>query len=1108
MKTVRLFLFIISFFIVSVAGASTYSQESHDTSKTTWLDGASLGVPLWYAVNNNGDIQCYSIDGKNCIWQPDYKQRTVMTDNKSLSKLSHNPEPLELLLSKHNQVNINIQTAEVIQSIILPDHVQQGAKVVVYLNSPYSLQIHFPNGQSQTLEQGNHSSWVFLGQGWYQEGTHISDYTNIMAVANPVMCGEPHKKVWGVTGYDSPRHWCSKLSNTDRLYLTKTLKAAIKDKHQKIKHLSKFIDSMPSKEPSYTTDYPKLLKELGEARDSKYQARALTCGLAWWNIPGIVACSVLSKQYDDLSEAYLALSAESQAHLHAMNEVNNLERSRGQQDFITAMTKKNIEHFRALLQEENQTVEELNALLAQNNKSLQKAHTDYQAAIKNYELESNFGHIVLNSLEAVPFLARELDHISAYSKQPSSKNLRKMLLGLTGPVGETLEGVIELETEDKPLNESKLDLIYRSLRHLTHDTIGQALQEVVSDTINNLGDEAIESLRQTGLWKVSENKRPIRDIASQSLVDLRAQLTPISYDFWQGDSVVESRAKEKFYLSPTARDATAINRYYNEVSALFRHAFGANYAQITKQNPKFASWTDRKVNKALLEVLQNPIYNNVRTPYWGSTELMGARPAAMIFNEQHAMIVLNRDLVTLQSEDFHKFYFEELGHLLNWWRCKLFELLPSYCQVIGDVGARFRDAVMLDPNLHDRSLESLLFALPMHTNNTQETLRFLNGQFATLEGWPNYYTINEHIAGQGRFSWLMRLGLDITNPEFAFLSDELDIEISITAPIAAMKGNPWKKSNKGYCTQDTQSDCNMPTLWLSVSFRDAIKVSAAKLPRFKNSAFSQAGVDVSPRIVRKHGGKLPFQLKSVNGVQWQYFKQHNIYAKKFTAGLESKLDLWKLGHVFGKQSLSKTHRPEFSLKTTPLSGSFLVEVAAKDTSDLAEWLTGDITSSIAGCSLGFAIGILAETDPVTFCHSISYLSELVESALQGIDEHPSMFLEADASVTIPTSIEYKYATTGSQLIGIDPHSYEMGRTQYHNDSELTTWFTDETKTSNQSFRHPQITKIKQKAQRIFSKLASTPLSPISVFRARVGFNYSETMLKKGKYPLPSVIVVD
>jgi hypothetical protein len=26
---------------------------------------------------------------------------------------------------------------------------------------------------------------------------------------NPLNCGQAHKKIYGITGYDTPNHWCS-----------------------------------------------------------------------------------------------------------------------------------------------------------------------------------------------------------------------------------------------------------------------------------------------------------------------------------------------------------------------------------------------------------------------------------------------------------------------------------------------------------------------------------------------------------------------------------------------------------------------------------------------------------------------------------------------------------------------------------------------------------------------------------------------------------------------------------------------------------------------------------------------------------------------------------
>lgn len=172
--------------------------------------------------------------------------------------------------------------------------------------------------------------------------------------------------------------------------------------------------------------------------------------------------------------------------------------------------------------------------------------------------------------------------------------------------------------------------------------------------------------------------------------------------------------------------------------------------------------------------------------------------------------------------------------------------------------------MLLDPSLHEgESYESLLSQLPAHSEVDRVAIKFNGDKLGTLEGWPHYYTMNNHIAANGKFNWLMRLGVDISNPKMQFISDEFDMEVSITAPQLAKKGDPWSKVktcvtgnsvNECVCTDDVQTVCNMPIMWVTVSFHDAIKLSFAKVPQIKNSAFANSGADFSPRLVRKHGG--------------------------------------------------------------------------------------------------------------------------------------------------------------------------------------------------------------------------------------------------------------
>ncbi|WP_201340305.1 hypothetical protein [Isorropodon fossajaponicum symbiont] len=106
-----------------------------------------------------------------------------------------------------------------------------------------------------------------------------------------------------------------------------------------------------------------------------------------------------------------------------------------------------------------------------------------------------------------------------------------------------------------------------------------------------------------------------------------------------------------------------------------------------------------------------------------------------------------------------------------------------------------------------------------------------------------------------------------------------------------------------------------------------------------------------------------------------------------------------MGHVIKGVKPSSVHKPELSLKSTPAEGSYLVEIATKDKADFAGWLAGDIVSAVAGCAAGFAIAVVAEQDPVLWCHGFSDLTEAVETAFQGLDKKPAMLFEADGNVT-------------------------------------------------------------------------------------------------------------
>ncbi|MGZ9897062.1 beta-prism lectin domain-containing protein [Shewanella gaetbuli] len=1092
-----------------------------------WLDGTHLGVSTWYSTSLNGDIQCYSTNGRNCLWFPDYSNKLSINTTHLINELRNNSQGLAQYLDTYNEVYIRITNNDWLQKVVLPDSVSFGKRMSVDVDSTRSVNVYLPTGESTTVVNGQFYSWIYVGGKWIQEGKNINDNVEFVQHAEPLTCGEQHRGLYSSTGYDEAGHWCQTLAQPNVSHSKKTLQAMIDSKLIHIDRLFSQMQHYQIQKLEQDNRFTSRINILQARVNAKKPLQKASCAFAWWNVPALITCSIITKELNSLTKELNALTKE-KADKHSAVNIN-IERGRNTQwhQLHKLWAQDDDSHFSALIKEESTTLDELIKNKAAYEKDAQQAYADYQQAIQQYMRDTNPANLFITSLEDLPIVGPEIKHIVDYAEHRTAKNLRKMLLGIAGPVGESIEGDIELLTGESGLDSGSIKFLAHVLGDLSDDdSIGEALEDIVSDAINDLGDEVVESLRQADLWRDNPLEDNFIKSDYRNLVDFRSQMERIEYDFWNGSSEQEINVQNaltptdfnyvNYIRNPLSYSPTSLidmeyasggSAFENKLAAIFSHAFGQNYSQLMTQQAAFSNWKQSQINFELYKVLTSPAYFESRIPYWVDSSMIGQRPAGFIYDDNHAFIVINRDLVAESDADFQKFYFEELGHMLNWWRCKIFGVSVNLCQVAGDAGARFKDAVLIDQSQHVGGFESLLAELPQHGEVDINTIKFTDDSFATLEGWPSYYTINDHIAAGGSFSWLMRLGLDVTSGEFKFVSDEFDLEVSITAPKAAMKGNPWDKSANGYCKTDTDTDCNMPTMWVSVSFRDALKLSVAKLPQIKDSQFAQVGFDLSPRIVRKHGGKLPFQLSSVNGTDWSYKGDYSIYAKKFTAGLEAKLDLWKMGHAISKNTASKIHKPELSLKTTPASGSYLVEIATRDKADFAGWLAGDIASAVSGCAAGFAIGVVAEVDPVVLCHGFSYLTETVESAFQGLDKKPTMLFEADANVTLPVSLEYKYATSGEKLTRRASSTAASGRATYNADTD-TAVSTISQPSNVTAVNNPQITSFKNKASRAFSKLSKSSISPVAVFRFRVGFGYGEKIIQKGEYALPAAIVED
>ncbi|MCB5362081.1 hypothetical protein CSB62_12410 [Vibrio splendidus] len=1163
--------------VLGFTGYESIDDSCHlaKNSEFKWFAGNSSELNSWYSDSLQGDPQCYSIDGERCLTPLDYTQQDEITNPVIVQDMGANANQIAAYLSNANQLIFkfdgNLPGAGTLASLVLPEALEQtrthslsnhsqapakvlassgqvhfippGARVgeaythrspleqskrvivdVILTESPVT--VYLPNGKAHRLSTGDRKIWTFLGGEWFEEGRNINDYPDIIRRAQPVTCNQALTNI--------PGHWCAKAASLGQTFRHQAVQGNI---DATLSNMEALFTMMEAYEAQRIKDsFLPRIASLQKRVDSKKRDKANECAWAWIWWMG-VACAVTSSEYDDLRDALDELKKQYQATLKSSRDKVQLARGSRWHKLHKTWAHNDGTHFAGLLLEESKTLDDLKILKAGYDKSAQQAKTDYQAAMTKYLNDASPDHILLKTLEDLPLVGPEIKHIVDYAHHPSAKNLRRMLLGLAGPVGEAVEGVVELTTEPGALNQKEIKFLTDVLTDLSNDaTIGEGLQDVVSDAINDLGDEVIESIRQAGLWRDKPGEVNLIQSDYQNLVDWRSQAQRINYDFWQGDSEQEINVQQKFtpqksnftsFLAhPTVFDANSLTEieyagggrlFATKLATIFNHSFGTGYEEVAKSNPSYTSWTRDQVTNELYKVIADPAYYQQRQPYWVDSTAIGKRPAGLVFTDQHAMIVINSDLVSRNSADFYKFYFEELGHLVNWWRCKIFEVNVSQCQAQGDAGARFRDAVLIDPALHTAALPSLLADLPQHPNVDKQTMQFSDNSFATLEGWPDYYTVNDHIGGGGKFSWLLRLGLDVSSQELQGLVDVFEMEVIINAPSPALKGNPWKKSANGYCKTDTDTDCNMPTMWMSIAFRDALKVVSGSMPQFKDAKASKAGFDILPMLVRKHGGKLPFQLTSVNSTDWDYMGSHDIYYKKFTGSLVARLNLWKTQKMMRGETAGTPFKPEISLKAVPASGSYVVEIATKDKDDFAAWLAGDIVSAVAGCAVGFAVGVVAETDPVTLCHVMSDITEAVETAFQGLDKRPTMFFEADGNINLPVSLESRYATSGDKIRRRTEIEAPSGRVQYSAEGraqylvgEAPGSIPEEDISNNRVSitTNPQVSSFRTKAGKAFSKLGAKSISPVGVFRFRIGFDYAEKVMQKGAYALPSAVIED
>jgi hypothetical protein len=1021
--------------------------------------------------------------------------------------------------------------------------VSMGKRVSIKVQKSGSPRDVYYNGENMRLFGGEQVTFIAAGKLWMRKEVKINENIEALIAAVPVVCQS--------INYSDMTHWCTKVRSQIESFHRNNMSGSIRNKedflasissikegHEKIKKETikdiddKYLKLINKKLIEIDLLYKPKYEDVSDDYDSKKKDEDAWCH--WLSIlwgAGAVACAIVSSQADDLKEARDDLKKEWEDKKRSAKAGYLAQAEEEKLVINSKASSMDYTHLEALIKEEKSTLKELKKLKVAYDKDADIKHKAYLAAMKKYRKDSEFETMLLTGAEAVPLLGPEVKHIADYVADPSALNFRRMLLGTFGPVGEALEGGIELATGEGGFDSGKLKLLEDVLTDLTSpspDSFGKRLEKVMADTLKDLGDITIGSLRQAGLWSDHPGTNLPMSLEYEDVVELRAQSERYEYDPWQDMNTDSGKSfqdtfgfddQEKLtrYIShkiegnmpknEELQDYLEVTAFYQKLTTIFTHSFGENYAEIVKHSKKYKHLTQNQVNLELYKVIRDSAYYDYRVPHWVTSKVIGHRPAGLLYDNEHSVIVYNSGLLD-SSNDLGKFYFEELGHMVNWWRCKIFDVSLSLCSVHGDAGARFRDAIFVKEKGGDgQSYQSILAGLSSHSEVDKTTVLFKNGKTGQFEGWPDYYTLGDHVSGGASVGWSTRMGVLLGQEGGGLLDQEFDIDLDISWPTATKRGEPWKvatcKTGKCYCKTDEETNCNVPTMWLSLSFRDSIDLNLGKAPKLKNSKAIQSGTELMLDLIRYHGGKLPFQLKSVHSEEWEFLPEYNIYFKKFLTSAIAQLDI--LGMFKG---LKESAHNVQAVAGATLGGSFLVEIATKDKADFAGWLAGDITSAIAG---GFVLGAVSGQDPVLMCHAFSDLAEIVETAFQSLDKKPTSIFGSDVALFLPT-IDYYYSKNG--LVGRKYNKYRVSNpdgtpagtpagTPNNNPQEYP-WYTG----TDEVAGGPGIERVQTRTEKIgqaFKNLKSRSFAPIALIRLYVNFPIKRKIVRSGEYNLPVAI---
>ncbi|WP_298771431.1 hypothetical protein [uncultured Shewanella sp.] len=253
--------------------------------------------------------------------------------------------------------------------------------------------------------------------------------------------------------------------------------------------------------------------------------------------------------------------------------------------------------------------------------------------------------------------------------------------------------------------------------------------------------------------------------------------------------------------------------------ALVQHAFGIKFyaASSTMAQDDMLN----ALNQALFQpdVLGDGI--DRRIPYFLSSDKLDDGNAVFLSTENDGMIVLNQtsfNMPDLEQDDIDQLtyvYTEELGHYLNFMRCKMTNEPLVNCEVTGEAGARFADAVLLDSD----NLTADIPNLNPQDSDLSTSLTLANdGGNLHYETFPSMVDLQTQMYKKDwKFRWRFRMQVGFKSKQVGADSTAI-LEIRYTPP--------RYMDDKTYYSNCQSEKCVSSVGFLQIRLADEVYVGA------------------------------------------------------------------------------------------------------------------------------------------------------------------------------------------------------------------------------------------------------------------------------------------